>query len=72
MKHFSPVNKKVTVSGHTFILLDAPGLVEEDYHRHALGQGFDRWTPISGGPVEFVKSIAAGSDIDIVRRTPAR
>lgn len=43
--------------------------MEEDYQRHARGQGFDRWTPISGGPIEFVKSIAAGSSIEIARRS---
>jgi len=41
------------------VLLDAPGLVEEDYQRHALSIGYDRWKPIDGGPVEFVKSVAA-------------
>jgi hypothetical protein len=54
------LNQAVSVGDHTFVLLDAPGLVEEDYQRHALGQRYDQWTPLSGGPVEFVKSIAAG------------
>lgn len=60
MKHFGPVNQAVSIGGHKFVLVDAPGLVEEDYQRHALGQGYDRWAPINGGPVQFVKSIAAG------------
>jgi hypothetical protein len=59
MKHFGPVNQVVSVGGHKFVLLDAPGLVEEDYQRHALSIGYDRWKPIDGGPVEFVKSVAA-------------
>ena len=59
-KHFGEVNREVSVGGHNFILLDAPGLVEEDYQRHASSQSYDRWTPLPGGPVEFVKSIPAG------------
>ena len=60
MKHFGPVNQAVSIGGHNLVLIDAPGLVEEDYQRHALSQGYGEWKPLSGGPVQFVKSIAAG------------
>lgn len=49
-----------------FVLLDAPGLVEEDYQRHALGHPYDKWKPIHGGPVHFVKSIAEGIDLSLL------
>ena len=65
MKHFGPLNQAVSLGGHTLVLIDAPGLVEEDYQRHARSQRYDQWTPLSGGPVEFVKSIAAGIDFAI-------
>lgn len=59
-KHFGKVNQEISLGGHNFILLDAPGLVEEDYQRHALSQSYDVWKPLPGGPVEFVKSMPAG------------
>jgi ethanolamine phosphate phosphodiesterase len=67
MKHFGPVNQEVSIGGHTLVLLDAPGLVEEDYQRHGQGHGYDQWKPVSGGPVEFVKSIAAGTGLIIFK-----
>jgi hypothetical protein len=60
MKHFGPVNQVASIGGHKLVLLDAPGLVEEDYQRHALNHKYNEWKPISGGPVEFVKSVVAG------------
>jgi hypothetical protein len=58
---FGPFNQQILVRNHTLVLLDAPGLVDEDYQRAARGVGFDRWTPVHEGPVEFVKTIAAGN-----------
>ena len=60
MKHFGPVNQVASVGGHKLVLVDASGLVEEDYQRHALNLKYGEWKPISGGPVEFVKSVVAG------------
>ena len=62
MKHFGPVNQVASIGGHKLVLLDASGLVEEDYQRHALNLKYDEWKPISGGPVEFVKTVLAGMD----------
>lgn len=59
-KTFGSFNQKITIRNHTFVLLDAPGLVDEDYQRSAHGTGFDKWRAISGGPVAFVKSITRG------------
>lgn len=61
-KRFGPLNRVVPISGYQFVLLDAPGLVEEDYRRHAHGKTYDHWTPLPGGPVEFVQSISNQED----------
>jgi hypothetical protein len=58
--NFSNFNRKISVKNHTLLLLDAPGLVEEDYQRTAQGQEFDEWSPPAGGAVEFVKANVAG------------
>lgn len=55
-----PFNQRVSIRGHNFVFLDAPGLVDEDYMRSARGVGFDEWTPIPDGPVEFVRSTLGG------------
>ncbi|KZP34158.1 hypothetical protein FIBSPDRAFT_942318 [Athelia psychrophila] len=34
-RHFGPPNQVLRLGGHDLVLLDAPGLVEEDYQRHA-------------------------------------
>ncbi|KAJ3791050.1 hypothetical protein GGU10DRAFT_257136 [Lentinula aff. detonsa] len=56
-KLFGPFNQRVIVHNHTFILLDAPGLVDEDYTRAAQRIPYDKWSSLPGGPVEFVKTI---------------
>ena len=61
-KRFGPLNRVVSISGHQFILLDAPGLVEEDYRRQAHGKTYDHWIPLPGGPIEFVQSISDPGD----------
>ncbi|TFK73948.1 hypothetical protein BDN72DRAFT_813488 [Pluteus cervinus] len=62
-KYFQPLNQEVVIQNHRFILLDAPGLVDEDYHRAGVGVPFDAWTPQLGGAIEFVhnKSTSAGT-----------
>jgi hypothetical protein len=64
-RHFSETfgdfNLNVSLKNHTLLLLDAPGLVEEDYQRAAFGKGFEKWKPLPGGTVEFVKQNAAGN-----------
>ena len=41
-------------------MLDAPGLVEEDYIRAAKYIEYEHWTPKLHGPVEFVRSLKEG------------
>ncbi|KAJ3847188.1 hypothetical protein EV368DRAFT_76802 [Lentinula lateritia] len=54
---FGPFNQQVIIHNHTFALLDAPGLVDEDYTRAAQRIPYDKWSPLPGGPVEFVKTV---------------
>ncbi|KAJ4483264.1 hypothetical protein J3R30DRAFT_3284279 [Lentinula aciculospora] len=54
---FGPFNQQVVIRNYTFVLLDAPGLVDEDYTRAAQRIPYDKWVPLSGGPVEFVKTL---------------
>ncbi|KAJ4483269.1 Metallo-dependent phosphatase-like protein [Lentinula aciculospora] len=58
--HFGPLNSRVSVANHTFVLIDAPGLVEEDYKRHGLGKTYDKWNALPGKTVDFVKSFVDG------------
>lgn len=59
-KAFGPFNQHFRIQNHTFVGLDAPGLVDEDYQRSGRGISFDRWTPIEDGPISFVKQEAIG------------
>ncbi|KIJ67631.1 hypothetical protein HYDPIDRAFT_84298 [Hydnomerulius pinastri MD-312] len=61
-KYFGPLNQVVSITGHKFVLLNAPGLVEEDYRRHAHGKTYDQWTPLPGGPIDFLSSISGQVD----------
>lgn len=63
LQTFGAFNQQVDIHNHTFVLLDAPGLVDEDYTRAARGIDYNEWIPLSNGPVEFVK------DADIDTRT---
>ena len=41
-------------------MLDAPGLVEEDYRRAPTGLSFDEWPAPLGGATDFIGGISAG------------
>ncbi|KAJ7924953.1 Metallo-dependent phosphatase-like protein [Mycena leptocephala] len=56
--HFGPLNSRVTIANHTIILLDAPGLVEEEAQRPARYDG----KPVPGGSIELVQSFAKLQD----------
>lgn len=60
MKHFGPLNRLISIANHSVVLLDAPGLVEEDIERQVHKQSFSTWKPVRGGPVEFVSSVTKG------------
>jgi hypothetical protein len=59
-RHFGRVNRHIPVANHSLILLDSPGIVDEDYIRAGHGTSFDEWIPLRDGPIEFVKGLAAG------------
>ncbi|EJU04167.1 Metallo-dependent phosphatase [Dacryopinax primogenitus] len=56
-KHFGALNQVLEVSNHSLVLIDAPGLVEEDYRRYSAQTDFASWLPTAGGSIEFVQSI---------------
>ncbi|ETW80437.1 hypothetical protein HETIRDRAFT_46276, partial [Heterobasidion irregulare TC 32-1] len=58
MDHFGALNQRISVANSTLVLLDAPGLVNEDYLRAGSGVSFDHWTPLKDGPIEFVTAVA--------------
>ncbi|EJF65107.1 hypothetical protein DICSQDRAFT_98647 [Dichomitus squalens LYAD-421 SS1] len=60
--HFGPLNHKIHVHNHTLVMLDAAGLVEEDYLRAAKYIDYDHWSPLPHGPVEFVHSLREESE----------
>ena len=55
--HFSPPNSILQVANHSLILLDAVGLVEEDYMRYAAEMQFGEWDGVEGGVIDFVKTL---------------
>ena len=55
-KYFGQANRKVSISNHTFVFLDAPLLVEEDYRRADLHTGYEEWKADGDGSVEFIRS----------------
>lgn len=60
IEHFGPLNYKISLANHTLVMLDAPGLVEEDYRRAQTGLSFDEWPAPLGGATDFISSISAG------------
>lgn len=59
--HFGPLNQKIHFQDHTLVMLDAAGLVEEDYLRASKYIDYEHWTPVAHGPVEFVHSLREGT-----------
>jgi len=53
-QHFGPEQQVVEVGNHSFVLLDAPGLVDEDYRRYAAEIDFEEWEGLEHGPISFV------------------
>lgn len=54
---FSPPNALVSIANHTFVMLDAVSLVEEDYRRYAAEVQLGEWEGVRGGVIEFVKHL---------------
>lgn len=56
--HFGPLNQELFVAGHRLVVLDAPGLVEEDHHRAEYGLDFANITTSPGSTLEFTQKLA--------------
>ncbi|KAH7102678.1 hypothetical protein BKA62DRAFT_699433 [Auriculariales sp. MPI-PUGE-AT-0066] len=52
-----PLNHVARIGNHTLVLLDSPGLVEEDYRRFGAEVPFDEWKGSHGGAIDFLKSL---------------
>jgi hypothetical protein len=48
------------VANYSLVLLDSPGIVDEDYIRAGQRTSFGEWIPLRDGAIEFVKGLAAG------------
>ena len=59
-RYFSPPNAILPIANHSLVLLDAVGLVEEDYRRYAAEMQFGEWDGVKGGVIEFVKAFKEG------------
>ena len=58
--HFGALNQRFDVAGHILVMVDAPGLVEEDHERAISGLSYQRWASTrSGGPIAFIQQSAA-------------
>lgn len=57
ISHFGPLNRRIEISNHSIIFLDAPGLVEEDRQRLQYGYDFASWSAKPNGPVDFIKKL---------------
>ncbi|EKM54583.1 uncharacterized protein PHACADRAFT_185493 [Phanerochaete carnosa HHB-10118-sp] len=60
VKHFGPLNRRLDIANHTLVIVDAPGLVEEDHERSISGLSYQRWAATHpGGPIAFTQKSAA-------------
>lgn len=53
--HFGALNQALTLANHTLVLIDAPGLVDEDARRARSRVPLAEWHPDHGGAYDFVK-----------------
>jgi ethanolamine phosphate phosphodiesterase len=58
--HFGPLNSQESVANHTLVFINAPGLVEEDYHRarQVGSKSYADFKAPAGGTVDFLRSLA--------------
>jgi len=65
-EHFGPLDQTVTIRNHTLVLLDASGIIEEDYRRLRAGPGYE--SP-KGGMMSLVRSLPPGP---LIIQSPCR
>ncbi|KAG9009367.1 hypothetical protein FRB94_012184 [Tulasnella sp. JGI-2019a] len=56
-QRFGAEQQVVDFGNHTFVFIDAPALVDEDYRRHAAEIDFESWQGAKAGPIAFVKAV---------------
>ncbi|TFY53473.1 hypothetical protein EVJ58_g9434 [Rhodofomes roseus] len=62
MSHFGPLNQLVEFGNHSFVLIDAPGLVAEEAMRMRSGRSYAQWVDVSpNGVIAFIRSLARES-----------
>ncbi|KAL7281268.1 hypothetical protein ACG7TL_004576 [Trametes sanguinea] len=44
LSNFGPLNQRISISNHTALLIDAPGLVDEDRERALAGMSYAQWS----------------------------
>ena len=55
------MKQQLEIANHTFVLIDAPGLVEEDRARITRGITYSRWAEIRPeGVIGFIERVSAG------------
>jgi hypothetical protein len=54
---FGPINYTLDLGNHTFVMLDAPGMIEEDYQRYAAQVRFGEWADTEAGSIKFVHEL---------------
>ena len=60
--HFGPLNQRISIANHTVLLIDAPGLVDEDRERAASDTHFAKWAQIRPDrTIAFVQSYTRGT-----------
>jgi hypothetical protein len=55
---FGPLNRVLTIANHSVVLINAPGLVDEDAKRLQSGQSVDGWKWPSGGAFDYISRVA--------------
>ncbi|KAJ8489043.1 hypothetical protein ONZ51_g3152 [Trametes cubensis] len=59
LSNFGPLNQRISIANHTVLLIDAPGLVDEDRERAAMGMSYVQWSESHPDrTIAFVRSFA--------------
>ncbi|OSD03988.1 Metallo-dependent phosphatase [Trametes coccinea BRFM310] len=63
LSNFGPLNQRISISNHTVLLIDAPGLVDEDRERALAGMSFTQWSEAHPDrTIAFVRSFGQNAD----------
>lgn len=64
-RSFGPTHSVVNVTGHNLVLLDAIGLVEEDYRRYGAEVNFEEYNGDDSSEIEFIKRIQSSESAEM-------